>query len=91
MMKCLLAKLEDKMDANQKKAEADKEEMLARMKEDRKANQEELLARMDSYHEKRMAMFDAYEKSIMACLGQAEANTEKIEQDPGMMQSMKEH
>jgi hypothetical protein len=34
MMERLLAKLEDKMDANQKKAEADKEEMLARMKED---------------------------------------------------------
>jgi hypothetical protein len=33
------------------------------MKEDRKANQEELLARKDAYHEKRMAMFDAYEKS----------------------------
>jgi hypothetical protein len=56
-----------------------------------KANQEELLARMDAYHEKRMARFDAYEKSMMARLGQAEPYREKIEQDPGMMQSMEEH
>jgi hypothetical protein len=83
------------MDVNQEKAEADKEEMLARMKEEIKsshnemrANQEELLARVDAYHEKRMTMFEAYEKSIMACLGQAEANTKKTEQDPGMMQSV---
>jgi hypothetical protein len=37
------------------------------------------------------AMFNVYEKRMMACLGQTEANTEKIEQDPGMMQSMEEH
>jgi hypothetical protein len=36
-----------------------------------------------------MVMFDAYEKRIMACLEQAEANTEKI--DPGMMQLREEH
>jgi hypothetical protein len=59
------------------KAEADrktdKEEMLARMKEviksshnEMKTNQEDLLARMDAYYEKRMAMFDAYKKRIMA-------------------------
>jgi hypothetical protein len=46
---------------------------------------------MDAYHEKRMAMLDAYEKSIMACLGQAVADTKKIEQDPGMIQSVEEH
>jgi hypothetical protein len=65
-----------KMDSNQKKAEADKEEMLARIKEDRKADQE-------------MAMLEAQQKRMMACLGQTEANTEKI--DPGMMQSIEEH
>jgi hypothetical protein len=77
--------------ADQEKIAANKEEMLARMKEDRKANQEELLARMDAYHKKRMAMFDAYEKRMIACLGQTEANKEKTEQDPGMMQSVEEH
>jgi hypothetical protein len=87
----LLTRMETIIDANQKKAEAEKQEMLARMKEDRKANQEDLLARMDAYHEKRMAMFDAYQKRVMACLGQEEADTKKIEQDPGMMQSVEEH
>jgi hypothetical protein len=67
-------------------------EMLAKAATDRKADKDDLLTRMEtkieSYHEKRMAMFDAYEKRMMACLGQTEANTEKIEEDPGMMQSM---
>jgi hypothetical protein len=49
---------------------------------DRKADQEDLLARMD-------AMFETNKKRMMACLGQTEANTEKI--DPGMMQSIEEH
>jgi hypothetical protein len=44
----LLTRMETKIDANQKKAEADKEEILARMKEDTKANQEDLLAIMDN-------------------------------------------
>jgi hypothetical protein len=26
--------------------------------------------KLDAYHEKRMVMFDAYEKRMMACLGQ---------------------
>jgi predicted RecB family nuclease len=55
---------------------ADKEDLLTKMKEDRKADQEELLARMD-------AMFEAYEKRMMA--------TKEIETDPGMMQSAEEH
>jgi hypothetical protein len=66
-------------------------EILAKAEANRKANKEEILARMDTYHEKRIAMFDAYEKRMMACLGQTEANTEKIEQDAGMMQSVEEH
>jgi hypothetical protein len=36
-------------------------------------------------------MFDAYEKRMMACLGQTEANTEKTEQDTEMIQSAEEH
>jgi hypothetical protein len=87
----LLTRMENKIDASHKKAEADKEEMLARIKEDRKANQGELLARMDAYHEKRMAMLDVHQKKMMTCLGQTEANTENIEQDPGMMQSAEEN
>jgi hypothetical protein len=38
-----------------------------------------------------MAMFDAYEKRMMACLGQTEANKEKTVPDPEMMQSVEEH
>jgi hypothetical protein len=72
---------QDRMAADRK---ADQEEILARIKgEDRQANQE-LLARMD-------AMIDAYEKRRMACLGQTESNTGKIEQDTEMMQSAEEH
>jgi hypothetical protein len=82
--KDLLTRMEILIDANRKKVEADKEGILARIKEeDRQANQE-LLARMD-------AMFGAYEKSIMACLGQAEFRTKKIQQDTEMMQSAEEH
>jgi hypothetical protein len=80
MMERLLAKLEDKMDANQKKAEADKKDLLTRME-----------TKIDAYHEKRMVMFHAYEKRMMACLGQTEANTEENEINPGMMQSAEEH
>jgi hypothetical protein len=64
-------------------------EILAKAKADRKADKEEILARMDAYHQKRMAMLDAHQKRMRACLGQTEANTEKI--DPGMMQSTEEH
>jgi hypothetical protein len=65
---------------------ADKEDLLARMKEDRQANQE-LLARMEAYHKKRMAMVDVHQKRMMACLGQMEAtdfrvNPEKMEPNP---------
>jgi hypothetical protein len=56
-----------------------------------KANQEELLARMDTYHKKRMAMFEAYEKRTIACLGQTEAIKEKTVTDPEMMQPMEDH
>jgi hypothetical protein len=86
----MLAKAEAHRKADQER-KADKEEILSTVKEDRKASQEELLARMDDYHEKRMAMFDAYEKRMMGCLGQTEANTERIEQDPGIMKSVEEH
>jgi hypothetical protein len=60
----------------------DMEEMTERLLAKMAANLEDILARMD-------AMFDAHRKRTMACLGQTEANTEKI--DPGMMQSVEEH
>jgi predicted HAD superfamily phosphohydrolase len=72
----LMTRMEAKFDDSQKRAEADKEEILARIKEeDRQANQE-LLARMDT-------MFETYKKRMMA--------TKKIEKNPGMMQSVEEH
>jgi hypothetical protein len=78
------ARIEERMDADRKA----NQELLARIKEDRRANQE-FLARMDAYHEKRMAILDAHQKRMIACLGETDANTEKI--NPGMMQSVEEH
>jgi hypothetical protein len=53
------------------------------------AGQARLLKRMDAYHEERMAMLDAHQKRMTACLGETDANTEKI--NPGMMQSVEKH
>jgi hypothetical protein len=49
--------------------------MEERMNTDRKADKEDFLARMDAIHEERMAMLDANQKRMMACLGHMEANT----------------
>jgi hypothetical protein len=54
--------------------------MQAKMENNRKA-----------YHEEMMAMVDAYHERMMACLGKTEADTEKTEPNPGMMQSTEEH
>jgi hypothetical protein len=72
----ILAKLNAKMDANQ-----------TEMKADRKAHQ----ARTDAKHKEMMAMLYAHHERMMACLGKTEANTEKTEPDPGVMQSVEEH
>jgi hypothetical protein len=48
-------------------------------------------ANIKAYHEEMMAMVDAYHERMMACLGKMEADTEKTEPDPGMMQSTEEH
>jgi hypothetical protein len=53
--------------------------MKAKMETNRKA-----------YHEEMMAMVDAYHERMMACLGKTEADTEKTDPDPGMMQSTEE-
>jgi uncharacterized membrane-anchored protein len=59
------ARIEERMDADRKA----NQELLARIKEeDRQANQE-FLARMDAIHEKRMAMLEAQQKRMFACLG----------------------
>jgi hypothetical protein len=54
------------------------------------ANQERKEANRKAYHEEMMAMLDAYHERMMACLGKTEADTEKTEPDPGMMQSTEE-
>jgi hypothetical protein len=54
--------------------------MQAKMETNRKAHHEEMMAMVDAYHER-----------MMVCLGKTEANTEKTDPDPGMMQSTKEH
>jgi hypothetical protein len=48
-------------------------------------------ANIKTYHEEMMAMIDSYHERTMVCLGKTEANTEKTEPDPGMMQSTEEH
>jgi hypothetical protein len=75
----LLARMEAKMDSNQKKAEEDRKAHQEKMA----ADKEDFLARMDAIHEKRMDMLDDHQKRMMA--------TKKIELDTGMMQSMEEH
>jgi hypothetical protein len=70
--------MEVKIDSNQKKAEADTEEMLVKLKEEMKANQGDLLARMD--HQT---------KYLLSHINQSTQNlpeTAKIH--PGMMQSV---
>jgi hypothetical protein len=54
-------------------------------------NKKEIMAFLQLFEKRMMPMLDAYHKSIMAWLQQTEANTEKIEQDPGRMQSVEEH
>jgi hypothetical protein len=72
----ILARMEAKMNANQ-----------AEIKADRKAHQ----ARMDAKHKEMMAMLDAYHERKITRLGKTEADTEKTEPDPGMMQFTEEH
>jgi hypothetical protein len=52
-------------------------------------------AKMDTkikaYHEEMMAMVNAYHERMMASLGNTEADTERTEPDPGMMQSTEEY
>jgi hypothetical protein len=49
-----------------------------------------IIASIHAYHEKRMAMFDAYEKRMMKTCN-THIEIKKIEQDPEMMQSVEEH
>jgi hypothetical protein len=51
----------------------------------------QMMAFLQLFEEKMMSILDAHHKSLMASLGLTEANTEKIEQDPRMMQSVEEH
>jgi cell division protein YceG involved in septum cleavage len=74
----MLAEMNAKMEAKQTKMDCNQEKA-----EDRMAKSEK---KMDDYRKKRMAMLDAHHKSIMASLGQREANTEKTVPDPEMKQ-----
>jgi hypothetical protein len=64
-----------------------KEEMQVRMD----ANQERMETNRKAYHEEMISMLDAYHERMIACFGKTEADTEKTEPDPGMMQSTEEH
>jgi hypothetical protein len=66
-------------------------ELLLSMQAKMDAKQERMETNRKVYHEEMMAMVDAYHERKMACLGKTEADTEKTEPDPGMMQSTEEH
>jgi hypothetical protein len=66
-------------------------ELLLSMQAKMDANQERMATNRKAYHEEMMAMVDAYHERMMACLGKTEADTEKTEPDPGMMQSTEVH
>jgi hypothetical protein len=65
-------------------------ELLLSMQAKMDANQERMETNRKAYLEEMMAMVDAYDERMMACLGKMEADTEKTEPDPGMMQSIEE-
>jgi hypothetical protein len=67
------------------------QELLGGMKERMNASVAKFEEKMDDYHKKRMAMLNVHHKSIMASLGQTEANTENTVPDTEVMQSAVEH
>jgi hypothetical protein len=73
----LLLSVQTKMDTNTRA-----------LRETMKSNQDDLIR---TVKEEMRAMVDACHKEMMACLGKTEADTEKTEPDPGMMQSTEEH
>jgi hypothetical protein len=77
----LLLSMQAKMETNR---QVDQEILQETMK----TNQDDLLK---TVKEEMMAVVDAYHERMMACLGMTEADTEKTEPDPGMMQSTEEH
>jgi hypothetical protein len=62
------------------------QELLGGIQERMNASMEKFEEKLD-YHKNRMAMLDAHHKSIMASLGQTDANTENTVPDTEMMQS----
>jgi hypothetical protein len=65
--------------------------LLLSMQAKMDANQERMETNRQANHEEMMAMLDANHERTMACPGKTEADTEKTEPDPGMMQSTEEH
>jgi hypothetical protein len=79
----LLLSMQAKIDAETEAIRAETKAIQAKtkaMREDMKAD-----------HEEMMAMLGACHKRMMACLGKMEADTEKPNPDPGMMQSTEAH
>jgi hypothetical protein len=66
-------------------------EILAKLNSKMDANQAEMKAEREAYHEEMLAVLDAHHERMTACSGETEADTEKNEPDPRMMQSTKEH
>jgi hypothetical protein len=58
-------------------------QMLAKLQASQNDNQARMETLIDAYHEKRMVMFEAYEKRMMACFGQTEACLEYEEPASG--------
>jgi hypothetical protein len=87
----LLLSMQARMDANQERMETNRQADQEKLQETMTTNQDDLLKtvkeEIHAYLEEMMAMLDANHERTMPCLGKTEADTEKTECDPGMMQS----
>jgi hypothetical protein len=83
IMKFLLAMRQD--------MKADREILQETMKTNQDVLIKTVKEEIQAYHEEMMAMVDTCHKGMMACLGKTEADTEKTDADPGMMQSTEVH
>jgi hypothetical protein len=66
-------------------------EILAKLNVKMDANQAKMKADGKGCNEEMMTMLDAHHGRMLAGLGKTEADTEKTEPDPGMMQSIEDH
>jgi hypothetical protein len=94
----MLGRMSTKMKTMQEKADDDRKAHQEELKEMMKANTKSRREDIKSGQEKIRSIVDAWmtdmndnRKETMYCQEMTEANTEKTEPDPGMMQTVAEH